>query len=65
MGTQEVGDPAKDERVVNDVHELESILQSAHLGKARLKVVVEEGGLHNEATWGARFAEALEFLFGA
>jgi predicted alpha/beta superfamily hydrolase len=65
MGTREVGDPAKDERVVNDVHVLESILQSAKLGNARLKVVVEEGGLHNEATWGARFAEALEFLFGA
>jgi predicted alpha/beta superfamily hydrolase len=65
MGTHEVGDPAKDERVVKDVHELESILQAARLGKARLKVVVEEGGLHNEATWGARFAQALTFLFGA
>ena len=65
MGTHEVGDPAKNERAVQDVHELESILQSARLGKTRLHVVVEEGGLHNEATWGARFAGALEFLFGA
>ncbi|MBI3474920.1 MAG: esterase family protein [Acidobacteria bacterium] len=65
MGTQEVGNPAKDERVVNDVQELQSILLSAKLGKARLKVVVQEGGLHNEATWGTRFAEALSFLFGA
>ena len=65
MGTHEVGDPAKNERAVQDVHELESILQSARLGKTRLQVVVAEGGLHNEATWGARFAGALEFLFGA
>lgn len=65
MGTHEVGNAAKDEKVVNDVRELESILQDAKLGKARLRVFIEEGGTHNEATWGGRFGEALEFLFAA
>jgi predicted alpha/beta superfamily hydrolase len=65
MGTQEVGDAAKDQRVVEDVRELESILQRAKLGATRLKVIIEEGGAHNEAMWAARFPAALEFLFGA
>lgn len=64
MGTREVGNTAKDEKVMNDVRELERILQSAKLGTARLKVVVEEGATHNEAAWGARFEKAAEFLFG-
>ncbi len=63
MGTREVGNAAKDEKVVNDVRELESILRRAKLGKARLKVFIEEGAAHNEAAWGARFPEALEFLY--
>jgi len=64
MGTREVGNPAKDERIVADVRVLENILQDAGLGKGRLKVWIEEGATHNEAAWGARFGDALEFLFG-
>ena len=63
MGTHEVGTPAKDERAVEEVRELESILLSAKLGTARLKVVIEEGATHTEAAWAGRFAEALEFLY--
>jgi predicted alpha/beta superfamily hydrolase len=65
MGTSEVGNSDKDERAVEDVRTLESILHDAKLGPARLRVVVTEGGMHNEATWAARFPEALEFLFSA
>jgi predicted alpha/beta superfamily hydrolase len=65
MGTSEVGNSDKDERAVNDVRALETILHDAKLGSARLRVVVTEGGMHNEATWAARFPEALEFLFSA
>lgn len=63
MGTREVGNEAKDERTVEDTRELERILRQAKLGSERLKVVIDEGGTHNEATWAARFPKALEFLF--
>lgn len=63
MGTREVGDAAKDERAVEDVRELESILRDAKLGAARLKVVIEEEASHNEAAWAGRFAQGLEFLY--
>jgi hypothetical protein len=63
MGTSEVGNSDKDERAVNDVRALETILRDAKLGPARLRVVVTEGGMHNEATWAARFPDALEFLY--
>lgn len=64
MGTREVGNPEKDEKVVNEARALEGILRAAGLGKSRLKVWIEEGATHNEAAWAARFPEALEFLFG-
>jgi predicted alpha/beta superfamily hydrolase len=63
MGTREVGNAAKDEKAVEDVRELEGILRAARLGKARLKVWIEEGAAHNEAAWRARFPAALEFLY--
>ena len=63
IGTREIGNPAKDEKTVADVRELESILKSAGLGKERLLVNVEEGATHNEAAWAARFPDALEFLY--
>jgi predicted alpha/beta superfamily hydrolase len=63
MGTREVGNATKDEKMVNDVRELERILRIAGLGEARLKVWIEEGAAHNEAAWGARFPVALEFLY--
>lgn len=63
MGTREVGSAAKDERAVEDVRQLESILRDAKLGASRLKVVIEEGATHTEAAWAGRFAGALEFLY--
>ncbi len=63
MGTREVGQPEKDERIVGDVRELESILREAGLDEQRLKVRIEENAAHNESAWAARFPEALEFLY--
>jgi predicted alpha/beta superfamily hydrolase len=64
MGTREVGNPEKDEKVVEDARELELILRAAGLEKQRLRVRIEEGAPHSESAWAARFPEALEFLFG-
>jgi predicted alpha/beta superfamily hydrolase len=63
MGTREVGQPEKDERMVGDVRELETILREAGLDEQRLKVHIEEGAGHSESAWAARFPGALEFLF--
>jgi len=63
MGTREVGHPEKDERIVGDVRELESILREAGLDEQRLKVRIEENAAHSESAWAARFPEALEFLY--
>jgi len=64
MGTKEIGNPQKDERVVDDVRELERILTSAGLGEQRLMVRIEEGANHSEGAWALRFPAALQFLFG-
>jgi predicted alpha/beta superfamily hydrolase len=63
MGTREVGDTEKDEKITNDARELASILLQAQLGDHWLKVRIEEGASHTEAAWAARFPEALEFLY--
>jgi hypothetical protein len=63
MGTREVGDAAKDEKFTNDARELANILQQARLGERWLKVCIEEGAIHSEAAWAARFPHALEFLY--
>lgn len=63
MGTQEVGQAEKDERIVNDARELGSILRGAGLDEQRLKIQIEEGAPHSESAWAARFPAALEFLF--
>jgi predicted alpha/beta superfamily hydrolase len=65
MGTREVGNAEKDERIVGDVRELEAILREAGLNEQRLEVRVEEGAPHSESAWAARFPEALEFLFSS
>lgn len=62
-GTREVGHAEKDDRIVGDVRELESILREAGLDGQRLLVRIEEGAAHSETAWAARFPEALEFLF--
>jgi enterochelin esterase-like enzyme len=47
----------------NGVQALADILSRAGLGSERLKVVVQEGGRHNEESWASRFPDALTFLF--
>lgn len=42
---------------------LVDILRAAGLGDDRLRVVVQEGGRHNEESWASRFPDALAFLF--
>jgi len=42
---------------------LVDILHAAGLGDDRLKVVVQDGGRHDEESWAARFPDALAFLF--
>ncbi len=42
---------------------LVDILRADGLGDDRLKVVVQEGGRHNEESWASRFPDALTFLF--
>lgn len=63
MGTKEVGDPEKDAKIVAGVQELADILKDAGLGDKRLRLRIAEGATHSESAWGARFPEALEFLF--
>jgi len=63
VGTRETGQAEKDERVVDDVRELEASLREAGLDETRLKVRVAEGATHSESAWAARFPEALEFLY--
>jgi predicted alpha/beta superfamily hydrolase len=63
MGTREVGQAEKDERIVNDVRELGDILRAGGLDEQRLKIQIEEGAAHGESAWAARFPAALEFLY--
>jgi predicted alpha/beta superfamily hydrolase len=66
IGTDEApsGDSQLNTQVVKDVHELETILRKKGMDATRLKVVVEEGGKHEEAAWSRRLPEALLFLYG-
>jgi enterochelin esterase-like enzyme len=64
IGTKEVGREGRNERVVEDVRELEHVLRRAGLGEDRLRVRIDEDATHNEAAWAKRFPEALTFLFG-
>ncbi len=45
------------------VQTLTEILKAAGLSDARLRVIVQEGGGHNEAAWASRFPGAIAFLF--
>jgi predicted alpha/beta superfamily hydrolase len=64
MGTRELGDAAKDEKIAADARELAAILRAVGLDEQRLKVNIEEGAVHSESAWARRFPEALEFLYG-
>jgi enterochelin esterase-like enzyme len=63
IGTNEVGDPVKDEQTVDNVRELAELLAGAGLDETRLRIRIEEGATHNEAAWAARFPDGLQFLF--
>ncbi len=64
MGTRELGDAAKDEKIADDARELAEILRAAGLDERRLKVNIEDGAVHSESAWARRFPGALEFLYG-
>jgi predicted alpha/beta superfamily hydrolase len=63
-GTAEAGREDRNRSVVDDVRELAGIMRRAGLDDRRLRVVIEEGATHHEASWARRFPEALGFLFG-
>jgi len=65
VGTAETRRDDWNLETVSNVRRLETILRGAGLGARRLRVTVEEGASHSEAAWAGRFAQALEFLFGA
>ncbi len=66
IGTSETpyGDSQQSAKAVQQVQELEKVLRKKGLGPTRLKVVVEEGGQHNEAAWSRRLPDAMLFLYG-
>ncbi|MGA2022604.1 MAG: alpha/beta hydrolase-fold protein [Candidatus Sulfotelmatobacter sp.] len=64
-GTVEAGSVEWSRTVVDDVRELAAIMRRAVLSEKRLRMVITEGAGHNEAAWGERFPEALQFLFGS
>ena len=66
IGTKEApyGDPQQSEPAFRQVEELEIVLHKKGMGPSRLKVVIEEGGEHNEAAWARRLPDALLFLYG-
>jgi predicted alpha/beta superfamily hydrolase len=64
IGTKEVGRDDRDRAVLADVKRLEQNLRRAGLDDDRLRVEIEEGAVHSEATWARRFPGALRFLFG-
>ena len=48
---------------VQDVLKLKQILEGVGLDVKRLKVVVDDCAVHNEAAWAKRLPEALKFLY--
>ncbi len=66
MGTEETANAAYNRRLVEIMDELRSAFEDDGLTEAngRLRVVVEDGGRHNEAAWVRRLPDAFTFLFG-
>jgi len=66
IGTNEAGkdDPKRAADTVQKLEELEKILRKKGMTTSRLRVVIEEGGEHNEAAWSRRLPDALLFLYG-
>lgn len=70
VGTNEDGRPDCkpgdwSQEAVQDVLKLKRGLEAAGLGGERLKVVVDDCAIHNEAAWAKRLPEALKFLYGS
>jgi len=63
VGTQETDKADVNAQVVAIVADLEKSLLAKGMGPSRLKVVIEEGGQHNEAAWARRLPDALLFLY--
>ena len=61
---EDPSDPKISEEAVRLVQELESELRKKGLGPTRLKLVVDEGGKHNEEYWSKRLPDAMRFLYG-
>ena len=64
VGTEEGRDAAISAELVKSVEDLDKILRARGMGSTRLKVVVENGGHHNEAAWSKRLPDAMLFLYG-
>jgi enterochelin esterase-like enzyme len=65
VGTAETRRDDWNVETVANVRRLGMILRTAGLGARRLRLTVEAGASHSEGAWAGRFAQALEFLFGA
>ena len=66
VGTSESlkGDPKQAAETVEKVEDLEKVLRKKGMTTNRLRVVIEEGGEHNESAWSRRLPDALLFLYG-
>jgi predicted alpha/beta superfamily hydrolase len=65
VGTAETRRDDWNAETVANVRKLADVLRRAGLGPRRLRVTIEEGASHSEGAWAGRFAQALEFLYGA
>jgi len=64
IGTSETKDADYNTRLVKNLEELQTILRKKGMGPDRLKVVLDEGAVHNEAAWSRRLPDAMVFLYG-
>ena len=66
VGTSESlkGNPTQAAETVQKVEELEKVLRKKGMTTSRLRVVIEQGGEHNESAWSRRLPDALLFLYG-
>jgi len=64
MGTSETKDADYNAELLKRVEEMQTILRKKGMGPDRLKVVVDEGALHNEGAWSRRLPDAMLFLYG-
>lgn len=64
VGDREAGTPAGSRATMGRVHRLAGLLTKHGLRADRLRHLEVPDGFHNEAHWGARFDQVLQFLFG-